>query len=79
MIPEPPTDLNGNWDPKTTKAGEDDYTHVFRIITAGVDKSEYMGSFANLSRFERWSLAKYVMSFRAPGDAGAQQPHMPKK
>ncbi len=66
VIPEPPTDLkNGNFNDKLRKPGEDEYTYVFRIITTG-SGGEYMGSFSNLSRFERWSLAKYVLSERMP-------------
>ncbi len=71
VISDPVTDLkNGNWNDKLKKPGEDDYTYVFRIITTG-SGGDYMGSFSNLSRFERWSLAKYVLSVRSPA--------MPKK
>jgi len=67
VLPEPPTDLkSGNWNSKLKKPDESDYTYVFRIITTGTG-GEYMGSFSNLSRFERWSLAKYVLSVRNPG------------
>jgi eukaryotic-like serine/threonine-protein kinase len=81
-FPSPPPDLKDDaWNDRTLKKGDDDLTHVFRIMTLG--SGEYMGSFSSVATADRWAIARHVVGMRAPpppspsasAPAGKRPPH----
>lgn len=65
LFASPPPDLKDDaWNERTLKGGDDDLTHVFRIMTLG--SGEDMGSFSSVFTADRWAIARHVIALRAP-------------
>jgi eukaryotic-like serine/threonine-protein kinase len=78
LFPVPPPDLKDDaWNERTLKAGDDNLTHVFRIMTTG--SGENMGSFSSVGTKDRWAIARYVVSMRVPAAPAAAPSSSAKK